>query len=234
MARSLRQLLVLGSATACMLFSSLLWAQDPPSRVARLNYIRGPVSMEPAGTEGWTEAVINRPFTTDDYLWTDEGGRAELHLDDSVLRLNSRTSFGFLNLDDRTVQMKLAEGEVEVHVRELGSDETYEIDTPSAAIALQQPGDYRVVTNPDDGVTSVIVRRGSAQISGGGTSFQVPAGQSARLVGDQSVSYNIEPAPGRDSFDEYCASETCRTAGCATNPVCAPRRYRLRRFGELW
>ncbi len=92
---------------------------------------------------------INRPLTTDDYLWTDEGGRAELHLDNSVLRLNSRTSFGFSEPGRRTVQMKLAQGELEVHVRELGSGgENYEIDTPSAAIVLVQPGDYRFSSIP--------------------------------------------------------------------------------------
>lgn len=215
MARLLPQVLFRASAVICLLIPGAIWAQDPPSRVARLNYIQGPVSMEPAGTDGWTAAVINRPLTTDDYLWTDEGGRAELHLDNSVIRLNSRTSFGFLNLDDRTVQIKLAQGEIELHVRDLASDENYEIDTPNAAVALVQPGDYRLIINPDEGVTSVIVRRGDAQISGGGQSFDLPSGQSVRLIGDQSLSYDIEPAPGRDSFEQFCVRRDIAEARAA-------------------
>jgi len=35
---------------------------DPPSRVARLAYIRGTVSFVPAGENEWVEAQINRPL----------------------------------------------------------------------------------------------------------------------------------------------------------------------------
>ena len=45
---------------------------DPPSRVARLSHADGSVSFEPAGTEEWVTAVINRPITTGDKLWADQ------------------------------------------------------------------------------------------------------------------------------------------------------------------
>lgn len=63
------------------------YAQDPPSRAADLNYIGGNVSMQPAGSDDWAPAVINRPFTTGDNLWADSGARAELHLNNAVIRL---------------------------------------------------------------------------------------------------------------------------------------------------
>ena len=44
---------------------------DPPSRVARLSFIRGAVSFEPAGTDDWVDATVNRPITTGDKLWSD-------------------------------------------------------------------------------------------------------------------------------------------------------------------
>src|ERR1700682_3522994 len=80
---------------------------DPPSRVARLNYIQGNVSFQPAGEPDWVEAIPNRPVTTGDRLWTDRGGRAELHTGAATIRLDSGTGFSFLNLDDRTVQIEL-------------------------------------------------------------------------------------------------------------------------------
>ena len=52
---------------------------DPPSRVARLNFLEGAVSLEPAGTDDWVGAVINRPVTIGDRLWVDTNARAELH-----------------------------------------------------------------------------------------------------------------------------------------------------------
>jgi hypothetical protein len=37
---------------------------DPPSRVARLGYMEGSVSFDPAGQQDWVEATPNRPMTT--------------------------------------------------------------------------------------------------------------------------------------------------------------------------
>jgi hypothetical protein len=49
---------------------------DPPARAARLSYAQGAVSFEPAGTDEWVDAAVNRPMTTGD-LWgsdQDAGG----------------------------------------------------------------------------------------------------------------------------------------------------------------
>jgi hypothetical protein len=42
--------------------------EDPPSRVARLAYVEGSVSFQPAGTEDWVGAIVNRPLTTGEVL----------------------------------------------------------------------------------------------------------------------------------------------------------------------
>src|SRR5579864_1672885 len=92
---------------------------DPPARAGRLNFISGAVSFQPAGVDDWVDAVINRPLTTGDHLWTDRDSRAELHIGSAALRLNSQTAFEFLNLDDSNVQIRLAEGSLTVRLREL-------------------------------------------------------------------------------------------------------------------
>src|SRR5580693_10717169 len=53
---------------------------DPPTRVARLNYVQGAVSFQPAGEQDWLEADINRPLTTGDNLWADKDSRGEVHI----------------------------------------------------------------------------------------------------------------------------------------------------------
>jgi len=68
---------------------------DPPSRVARLSYAHGTVSFNPAGTDDWVSAVVNRPITTGDKLWTDNGSRAELHIGSAAIRLSGNTGFSF-------------------------------------------------------------------------------------------------------------------------------------------
>src|ERR1035437_872351 len=91
--------------------STFLAAQtDPPGRVGRLNYINGPVSFQPAGVTDWVDATVNRPLTTGDNVWVGDGGKAEIHVGSTGVRLDSNTAFQFLNLDDRTAQIRLSEG----------------------------------------------------------------------------------------------------------------------------
>src|SRR3981081_3266237 len=92
--------------------------EDPPSRVARLSYASGTVSFNPGGTDDWVSAVVNRPMTTGDKLWTDNGARAELHIGSAAIRLASNTGFSFFNLDDRKAQIRLTE--TPLHARRRG------------------------------------------------------------------------------------------------------------------
>src|SRR6202049_4755238 len=91
-------------------------ADDPPGRAARLGYLSGTVSFQPGSVEDWVPATLNRPLTTGDRLWTEEGGRAEVHLGSTAMRLNGRTNFSFINLDDRTAQVQLSVGTLSVRV----------------------------------------------------------------------------------------------------------------------
>jgi len=59
---------LLGLALSTMVLTTLAVAQDqdqqddPPSRVARLGYMEGSVSFQPAGEPDWVQAVANRPM----------------------------------------------------------------------------------------------------------------------------------------------------------------------------
>ena len=153
---------VLALLAVCLALTAGARAQDddPPTRVARLAYLEGSISFQPAGTEDWVAAPINRPLTTGDALWSARDGRAELQLDGSVLRTGADTSLSFLNLSDRVTQIQLSSGSLIVHVRRLGDDETYEIDTPNLAFSVLQPGIYRISVDGAQGTTAVGVRRG--------------------------------------------------------------------------
>src|SRR3954468_5656071 len=80
---------------------------DPPGRAARLSLVQGDVSLQPAGAQDWANAVINRPLTTGDRLWSDQDGRAEVQVGPATARLGSNTGFSFLNVDDDTIQMRM-------------------------------------------------------------------------------------------------------------------------------
>jgi len=178
--------------------------QDPPDRVARLNYSQGSVSFRPAGEDDWVTAVPNRPMVPGDDLWADENSRAEVHVGSTALRLGSQTGITFLTLDDNNTQIRLAQGSLIVRVRHVDDDDTFEIDTPNVAFTLLQPGEYRVDVSQDGRNTEVTTWHGRGQVTGGGLSYNVVAGQSASFNGDQDhLDYDLNQVPDRDGFDDW-------------------------------
>jgi FecR protein len=203
-------------AIILLFFSGPIFAQrDPPARVARLNYINGNVSMEPAGVNDWAPADVNRPFTIGDYLYADQGAAAELHLDDAVMRIGSQTSFGFLNLDDRTVQIKMTEGDMYIRVHDFGSDQVFEVDTPNAAVTLLRDGIYRFRVDANGNMSFVVVRQGQAEVTGAGQAFTLNPDSSATLTGTDQLSYAIQVAPQTDEFDQWCEQRDVHEAQLA-------------------
>lgn len=176
---------------------------DPPSRVARLDYMAGAVTTEPAGASDWSYAQLNRPLTTGDQLWNDANGRSELHIGSTAVRLGAQTSLDVLNLDDQTSQLKVAQGTLSTRVREIPQGTTYEIDTPNLALGVTSPGDYRVDVAPDGSTTTVTVRSGNVTVYGENGQMPMTAGQQMRFGGTdlQQVASNEAPAP--DAFDQW-------------------------------
>ena len=182
---------------------------DPPSRVARLNYLNGPVSFRPGGEDDWAAAALNYPLTAGDHLWTDPGAQTEMHVGSTAIRMGPETALEFLNLDDRTVQLSLTDGSLNVHIRSMQPDEVYEVDTPNASILLH-PGDYRIGVNGEANSSVVIVNAGEADVAGSGTDFPVYPRQMAHLAGTDSLTQEITAVPAPDGFDAWCAQRERR------------------------
>jgi hypothetical protein len=176
---------------------------DPPSRVARIGYLEGSVSFQPAGETDWVQAVPNRPMTTGDRLWSDRDSRAELQLGSAVIRLDANTGFSFLNLDDNTVQIQLTSGSVNVVVRRLDQNDVFEIDTPNLAFSISQPRSYRVAASEDGTNTVVSVREGGGQSTGNGQTYTLHAGQSGTFSGTDSLNAEVIDIRGPDRFDDW-------------------------------
>ncbi len=209
-----RTVLLLVVVAGMTLLTAGLWA-DPPSEVGRLNLASGPVSFQSGSLDEWVPAVLNYPLTAGDHLWTDVGGRAEIHVGSSAIRLDSNTDFSFLNLDDQTVQIRLGEGSLNVRVRDLDPESTFEVDTPSASVQLVSTGSYRIDVEAN-GDTSVIAWQGTAEATVAGDVFDVPAGQSATISGTDSVVYYVTGAPPMDEWDIWCQGRDQREDGIAS------------------
>ena len=201
----------LGLALAAIAIPKPTFAQDqdqddPPARVARLGYMEGSVSFQPAGEDDWVGAVPNRPMTTGDKLWADQNSRAEVQLGSAVIRLAPNTGFSFLNLDDNTVQIQLTSGAISFTVRRLNDGDDFEVDTPNLAFTVGQPGHYRVDASEDGSNTIVTIREGEGQATGNGQTYTLHGGQAGTFSGTDSLNADVEQIGNPDQFDSW--SET--------------------------
>ncbi|MFC5581602.1 DUF6600 domain-containing protein [Rhodanobacter terrae] len=177
---------------------------DPPSRVARLSYISGDLGFLPAGAKDWSDASVNRPLTTGDRLSTGRGSRAELELGGGSLRMDGQTDFGLLNLNDQLAQIELTQGTLNLTVRHLDQGQSYEIDTPTVALVVDQPGSFRVDIDDNGGSTQVTAFDGGATVYGENNAQRtINPGRSYRFADSGLADVTISDIGGGDAFDAW-------------------------------
>lgn len=195
---------------------------DPPSRIARLSFMQGAVSLQPAGVQDWAPATLNRPLTTGDKLWADQDSRAELDMGFAAVRVGPTTGVSFLNLDDRVAQLDVTAGTAIVHLRDLGPNQTFEVDTPNMALSLQGPGDYRVDVN-DSGSTSIVrISDGAAQASATGQTLQLGAQQAVTFTGTDQVTADATAMGAPDELDEWSLDREHQAEQAQSNQYVPP------------
>jgi hypothetical protein len=177
--------------------------KDPPSRVARISYLDGSVSLQPGGEGDWGSAARNRPMTIGDKIWVDKDARAELQAGAVSIHLGSMTALSFLNLDAGMTQMRLAEGSVNFRVSELREGDVVEVDTPTLAFMVKQAGAFRIDVDENGDSARVTVIRGEGEVTAGGKTYPVHAEERAEFTGTDNIESHFERAPGPDGLDNW-------------------------------
>jgi hypothetical protein len=185
--------------------------QDPPSRVARMSFLDGSVSFQPGGQGDWAQAERNRPVTIGDKIWVDNNSRAELQTGQASIHLSSMTALSFLNLDDQTTQMRLAEGAINFRVRELREGDVYEIDTPNLSFNVTQAGAFRIDVSENGDGTRITAIRGEGEVTANGQTYTIHSGERGEFNGlDDNVTYFVSAAPQPDDFDQWANDRDLR------------------------
>ena len=195
-----------------LLFAARSYAQedsDPSSRVARISYTQGSVSVQVAGTDDWIRAHINRPLTNDDQIFSDSASRAELQMGMATLHLDENTQVGILDLSDNVMQLQLNQGIINLNVRGMDNNDSVEVDTPNVSITIPEPGNYRVEVSDD--ATIVQVRHGSADVAGEQQRYTVQENEQLRLPGTDRLDAEFDDLNQMDDFDRWAASRNTRS-----------------------
>ena len=183
---------------------------DPPSLAARISYVEGNVSLQPNGEGDWGAAAKNRPTTVGDKIWADKDSRAELQAGQASIHMGSMTALSFLNLDQNVMQVRIAEGTINFRVRELRDGDLYEIDTPNQAFTVKQAGAFRVEVSEDGEGTRVTAIRGEGEITAGGKTYEVRAGEMVELTGTDNPEVQTGQAAPPDGLDRWSAERDLR------------------------
>src|SRR5256886_17505337 len=161
--------------------------KDPPTRVARISYVDGSVSLQPGGQGDWGSAARNRPVTIGDKIWVDKDSRAELQAGTAAIHLGSMTALSFLNLDQGITQMRLAEGSINFRVSELREGDLYEVDAPNLAFTVKQAGAFRIDVNENGDSARVTVIRGEGEVTASRKACEVRSGQRGEFTGTDNI-----------------------------------------------
>jgi len=177
---------------------------EPVQRVARITFIDGDVAFLRAGVSEWSDAAINLPLLTGDQIYAGPGARVEIQLGRGYyIRLSENTALTFTDLSHTAAQFEVTEGIALIRLERYGSAfERFEVDTPNAALLLQQDGFYRIDVRGEE-ASEVIVRNGLAEVTTSDGVFSLREGQ--RLLVDTGDNGRLEIVAdsSRDAWDDW-------------------------------
>jgi hypothetical protein len=195
---------------------------DPPARVARIDFIEGSAALQPAGSTGWFEDVLNRPLSNGDKFMCDSGSRAELQVGSAALRLGEESTLQILNIGDQFIQVGLSSGSLSLRVRRLAAGETVEVDTPNVAVTVLAPGEYRIDVNPAGELVDVAVVSGYAQVTGQTQNFTLSTRQQGEFSGGETLAVNFGDLAPADALDEWAESRDARDDNLLSSNYVSP------------
>jgi hypothetical protein len=170
LASSLRGFLV-----GATMLSGVALAQVP-DRVGRVAYLAGDVQFYSESAQAWLPAQLNAPVTSRNSVFTGTDGRVEIRFGSTAVALDVQTQLDVHVLDDASFKAAVTRGSVSMRVRQIDSDESYEVMAPGASYAVLQAGQIRIdATNSGSSVT-VLTGLVNASVVGG-SSVMVESGQ---------------------------------------------------------
>ena len=174
-------------------------AQDIPSRVGRLAFTQGQVSVYQDPELGWDKAYVNTPVTSENSVWTDRGARAEVRVGGIAVRLDGETQLDVSRLDDDDFDAGVARGSINVRVRYKQSDDHITLNTAQALFILDRDGRYRLDVDEDREQARLTVFSGHAQMESSQGRVPVEAGRMIIVSGGE---YGVEQARVEE-FDRW-------------------------------
>ena len=158
---------------------------------AEIVLARGSVQTRVGDKGPWSNAVVGQQLATADSVRAGRNAEATLRMGNGVeVRLSPRSEFTIRELNDRVSKIRLDEGHVTASVDERGQRVLKVAARGTDAEAESTGGEFGVVTD-GNGQLAVATKTGTAKLTSGGATVDVPAGQTS------SASVNGTPSAPR-------------------------------------
>jgi len=172
---------------------------------ARLNYVRGEVSVQRASDLGTETAEVNLPLVEGDKLLTKDG-QAEVQFGRrNYLRVDSfsQVEFAVLPSEGKSgIKVHLLEGRAYLRISSLGEEKSVEVHSPDVSFYILEEGLYRFEVKADN-ETEIFVHEGSAEAAGEGGSVVVKAREKLAAVRGELLSDPENFYARSDGFDQW-------------------------------
>ena len=172
---------------------------EPPGRVGRVALAQGKVSISGDVGDTVQDALVNWPVTSRNLITTEAGGRTELRVGSTAIRVDGDSSLEVTELDDDSVRLRLHYGSASIRILSEDVLPEFELSTPQGRVRMRKTGRLRVDAERVRDTSVVSVFEGEAQVDGGGASLTIRAGRSAELRDEDVRTLQAQA----DAFDSW-------------------------------
>ncbi|HEY8020607.1 MAG TPA: DUF6600 domain-containing protein [Thermoanaerobaculia bacterium] len=185
-------------------------APPPAGSYGYFRIVEGQATDFPAGGADRSPAEVNQPVLAGDRIAVPRGSRVEIVLPDrNLLRLDGGSEVvldrlaGSADSQDRETRLRLIQGNLQlVVVADALGDPLPRIDTENASVYVDYAGAYRVTANATDW-TSLVVRRGTADLATESATTTVRAGQEGVAQGARDAEAEVRAAGAWDTLERW-------------------------------
>jgi FecR protein len=159
---------------------------------ARISMIDGEALVRTEESSEWLPAAVNTPLYEGDSIWSPEGGRVEIQLQNgSYLRLNDSTSIDVVVLDKDFQQVHLGMGHVYVRTGRIGAN-GLQIDVNDTSLKVYDKARFRVDL-AEDGDEEIALFKGDAYVEGNDGRTRLRTGELLAVEGSRSELAPLNP-----------------------------------------
>ena len=180
------------SLTALLIMFLPAFSHAAQPGFARISLIDGEALIRTEESPEWLPAAVNTPLYEGDSVWSPEGSRVEVQLQNgSRLRLNERSSLDVLVLETDAQQFNLGMGNLYVRAGKM-KDNGLQIDVNDTSVTVYENARFRVDIT-DSGDEEVSIFKGSAYVEGSGGRTRVRTGEMLSVEGSRTELAPLNP-----------------------------------------